>query len=268
MKIWAISLAAALGLGASTPASAAVTWFASRSDFLAAAPGASDPTGMSGVSSQAQADAAMEASPTAWHNAAGERSFDLAFGDFTVSLASAGRGGDQFFTTTLGGGAPVSDVGFSGAAYVIGNPQDEAHDYTFGGAGYSAFGFNLYEPRSGTECGSVPCIISGFTFTAFGSDGVTLGAYTKNFATPAEFAFVGLTSTDAITKVSVREAYLGGGVNTCCGYDNEYFGNYLASSLNAAPAGGVPESQVWALMIIGFGAAGSVLRGRRKLQPA
>jgi hypothetical protein len=31
-----------------------------------------------------------------------------------------------------------------------------------------------------------------------------------------------------------------------------------------APVGGVPEPASWALMILGFGSAGAMLRGRRR----
>lgn len=72
-------------------------------------------------------------------------------------------------------------------------------------------------------------------------------------------AFGGLTST-----VGARSAEL-----TCDFNDDKACGVYdLQFGTFAATGGGVPEPASWALMILGFGAAGGMLRRRRELSAA
>jgi hypothetical protein len=79
-----------------------------------------------------------------------------------------------------------------------------------------------------------------------------------NFST----IFMGFTSTEAVTKVFIDENYFGNINNFhCCMYDNEYFGDY--EMVSARPLSAAPEPAAWALMILGFGGAGALLRRSR-----
>ena len=244
--------------GMATPAAAAVVWHTSRAAFIAAAPSSVDPTGMSGVTTDAQAITLMETSPSVWRNTTAEDQYDITLGRVTISQGIQGPITSHGFSMNIDGGTPGSAVGFTGASYRIGNPLDENHSYTIDGTGAFAFGFNIYEPRSGSQCGNVPCVISRFTFEAFDASGASLGTRVYDFGAQAETAFIGIVSTTAFTRLTVTESQLSTG---CCRYDNEYFGNYLMTAANATS--GVPEPATWAMMLLGFGAIGFALRRNR-----
>ena len=244
--------------GTAAPAAAALVWHTDRATFIAAAPSSSDPTGMSGVTTDAQAVALEETAPSAWRNTYLDDQKDITLGRVTISQGIQGPITSHGFYMSLDGSTPGSAVGFTGASYRIGNPLDENHSYTIDGTGATAFGFNYYEPRTSSQCGNVPCVISRFTFEAFDANGVSLGTRVYDFGAQAEMAFIGLVSTTPFTRLTVTESQLSSG---CCRYDNEYFGNYLMTAANATT--GVPEPATWAMMMLGFGAMGAALRRRQ-----
>jgi hypothetical protein len=108
-------------------------------------------------------------------------------------------------------------------------------------AGATAFGF---------EFGSYVNVGSTATLTLNTGDTFTV--------TPGQTAqFIGFTSDAPITSVSLD-------------YDNSFTFDVLSVSSGAAGAagvGGVPEPASWALMLVGFGGLGAVLRRSRR-QPA
>lgn len=263
------ALAAVVLAGAPISASAA-TWFSSEAAFLAAAPGAADPTGMSSVVSDAEAVALMEASPNSWRLTGTGAHVDFTLGDVTFHVPGAAPGQGHYFLTGIAGQDPEA-LGFAGATYRIGNPRDEQHHISIGGDGAQAFGFSIYEKNyvnllHDVTCGT-PCVISGFRVEAFGADG-SLGSWTHNFTAAGGVQFVGLTSEVPIVRLEISETRLGGGSRYgCCLYDNEYFGNYLMVGAGGA-VGGVPEPATWALLIGGFALTGGLLRRRRAASAA
>lgn len=252
--------AATIIVGMATPAAAALVWHTDRAAFIAAAPSSIDPTGMSGVTTDAQAIALQETAPSVWRNTYLEDQYDITLGQVTISQGIQGPITSHTFSMNIDGGTTGSSVGFTGASYRIGNPLDENHSYTISGGGALAFGFNIYEPRTASQCGNVPCVISRFTFEAFDANGTSLGARVYDFGAQAEMAFIGLVSTTPFTRLTVTESQLSTG---CCRYDNEYFGNYLLTAANATT--GVPEPATWAMMMLGFGAMGAALRRRQNV---
>jgi hypothetical protein len=246
----------AAALAAAPSARAGVTFYTSASAFGAAAPTATDPTGMSTVTTLAQSVALMEASPSTWRNTTALDYNPIVLGDLTFTAPFGGDALSQgFFYFGKGG--------IAGATYGIGNPIDEDHTIDIAGGAY-AFGFKVYEPNN-ADC-VVPCVSSSFTLTAYDAGGATLGSqlYVPGFST----IFMGFTSTVAVAKVTIDENYYGNINNFhCCMYDNEYFGEYRMVSAKPVPdtsGPGVPEPAAWTLMILGFGAVGAGLRRRRE----
>lgn len=248
--------------GMATPTAAAVIWHTDRAAFIAAAPSSVDPTGMSAVTTDAQAIALMETAPSTWRNNAAQDQNDIVLGRVTIVMGQGPITG-HYFQMNVGGGVTGASVGFTGASYSIGNPLHENHTYLFDGTGASAFGLSIYEPRTVAECGGVPCVVSRFTFEAFDAAGTSLGTSVLDFGDDAAMAFVGLTSSTPFTRLTLTETRLRGGSQFgCCLYDNEYFGNYLMTAADATAA--VPEPATWAMMLLGFGALGFALRRNRE----
>lgn len=111
------------------------------------------------------------------------------------------------------------------------------------GSSFGAIGFDFYSNAYGPAA-----------FSLFSANGSLIASFTNTQA-PNTIAFIGFSSTDPI-------AYLDSLVDR--GWrENTAIDNVLVGSGLAGPGGAVPEPGAWALMILGFGAAGANLRRRR-----
>ena len=86
--------------------------------------------------------------------------------------------------------------------------------------------------------------------------GVIPGTIVAYVASPTPITIAHSASTFALRVEASGAGWQGGG-DESWGLDN------LNISANLTPQGGVPEPSAWALMILGFGAAGAVLRRRK-----
>ncbi|WP_293906841.1 PEPxxWA-CTERM sorting domain-containing protein [Phenylobacterium sp.] len=144
------------------------------------------------------------------------------------------------------GGSPIIFVIDSAATMNYGKDflafqnTDVGMSGSIASAGVTAFGFNF---------GSYVNIGSLATLTLSTGDSFVI--------TPTDTAqFIGFLSDAPITSVSFA-------------YPGSYSFDIISVSSNLAPAaGGVPEPASWALMILGFGGVGSLIRRRRGLSIA
>jgi hypothetical protein len=102
--------------------------------------------------------------------------------------------------------------------------------------------------------------VNGMTDTAFTSVVLNGNTLTTN-------------STGAIDEMSLLNVAVNPGannlvVNGTSGGLFSYGGNVSFAKLVINPTGGIPEPAGWALMILGFGSAGAMLRRRRAAQAA
>lgn len=75
-------------------------------------------------------------------------------------------------------------------------------------------------------------------------------------------SFFGYTSNVAFSSVTFTQAPVDGGAFNFYSLDNV---SYRQATQLDSPGGGVPEPASWALMVLGFGGLGGVLRQRRRL---
>lgn len=236
------------------PANAAVVFHSSLASFQTAAPTAADVTGMSAVTTQAEADALMTANGEYMVGAGAppaNRTADIDLGPLAF-IYGAGDGDQPQRTHGFFNPGSYADVGIQGAAYQVYNPINESHsiEATLGG---SALAFSIFDPAD-RRC-FVTCGASVFKIDVFDTTGGILGSMTtaSNFG---GVTFVGLTTDVAFGLVVISEI-----TNGREPYDNEYFGNYLF----AAADNGVLETPVPAaglLMLSGFAAFAARFRKR------
>ncbi len=151
-----------------------------------------------------------------------------------AALWSAVGSGNQFGQFTAGCG--------TAGALAIGNPSP---------ANASPSGNLQYLEVAATSCGADTYLLApNETFYVWARLGVVHTA-------------VGITDADNTFNVTIAPEY------------QERVRNELAPGLARAsgenldiPVGAVPESSTWALMIMGFGAAGAMIRHRRRIQAA
>lgn len=233
---------AALAAPCVTPAAAATVFYTDQAAFLAAAPGAADPTGMSTVADDAAALALQTANglydP---YGAAPQPTADIdlgpvrfVYGQADGNLAQRAHG---FFNT-----GSYTDKGIDGAAYQVYNPINENHSIEID-AGAGALGFSIFDPADG-RC-YVTCGASVFKIDIYDLFGALLGSTTtaQNYGGTT---FFGVVSDVAFGLVVVSEI-----TSNREPYDNEYFGNYL---FLAAEAGGLetPVPAAGLLMLSGL----------------
>jgi len=110
------------------------------------------------------------------------------------------------------------------------------------GLSFGAIGFEFYSNAYGPT-----------VFSLFSAGGGLIGSFTSTQA-PNTLAFIGFGSTDPIAYVrnQVDRGYV----------ENTAIDNVLVGAARAE-TGVVPEPATWAMMIIGFGAAGSMIRRRK-----
>jgi hypothetical protein len=117
-----------------------------------------------------------------------------------------------------------------------------------------SLGFDFVEPSVGGigpgTCYVPACVDSTFTVTLLNSASVVVGSFTFN-APDDVAAFVGVTSSQAFSKVQIRELVTNA--------DDEYFGRVYTSTTQVLA---VPEPGSAALFL--FGLAGAALVSRRR----
>ena len=209
--------------------------------------------------------------------------FDV-IGKETFDSRPTGTGG---FSTTFGGNGVISGVYSAGTTVSSGDQYggEGGSNYavTFNDAGYSlsltstqdAAGvtyFGYYLPA--LDAGNVLELYSGdtkiFTFDPSAVLARVAGnsAYYGKPDAPNQgansnepYVFVNFYATDGarFDKVVFRESPASGG------YESD---NHTVGYFNTITGTGVPEPATWAMMIIGFGAAGVAVRNRRRVDQA
>lgn len=188
------------------------------------------------------------------------------YGD-NVAAAIDGLGhsygvGAEGFTpnVVLAYGSPGEDpalwtTGYGNLTNVLFNDRDGDTTFTTrftADAGYlvDLYSFDLASFLNGGQT------IQGFTIRDMGANSVLFsqGSTVITGVTRNSFSFSGLSANSLEIVVNLTGL---GGVSDDIGMDNVRFGQSLV------PTGGVPEPTTWAMMILGFGAAGSMIRKRR-----
>jgi hypothetical protein len=239
-------LCAAVICAASTHASATTTFFTDRTAFDAVVSNQSDPTGMSGVTSQAEANAATTDGKAFESSGTSAPAPDIDFTDMRISNDTVLPGG-----AVSHGFNAINDwaPGIAGAFYFIGNPTGESHTYEFT-TGVSAFGFDMFQPSLAASCGGVTCTSAQFSIEAFDLGSNSLGTTTLS-AGLGDQVFFGVTSDIMIGSIAVSET------GTPRSSDHELFGNYVTGSVAPVPLpAGLP------LMLITVGSL-ALLRRKR-----
>jgi hypothetical protein len=161
-------------------------------------------------------------------------------------------GSDLVTLSTVGDKLDTSGGGESKYAAHDGLMDDLSILFTFD---YDAVTFNLNTPNSGTTAFTV--VVNGglATFTetglANGQNKYTITATGTDFIHSLDFTFTGALVND------IRQIRVGDLVTPNGGGGGGGGGN----------GGGVPEPATWAMMLVGFGGVGAMMR-RRKLQGA
>lgn len=174
----------------------------------------------------------------------------LVYADFTLSRAPVGDYG------SIPGS--VTDIAPDGSGPGEG-ARDSGVTFTFNSA-INSFGFNVGD--WGTCCAP-----SGLYIAFDGGPGILVGLFDGSNDTALTNGnyeiFVGaFDDSDSFTQVT----FWGDGFGEAL-----YAGGTLRYALidkGSLPPGGVPEPATWAMMIMGFGAVGSVVRRRRGLATA
>lgn len=139
-------------------------------------------------------------------------------------------------------GAPASDGGLKFVE--LDSHSNSSMFYTFGVGGTFELSF-LYSPRPGV---------------AAGSNGVTLFLNGNPLDPPGEITGVGGASTNWTSHQVKFSANAGDTIMFKATGASDSYGGYLD---NITISSAVPEPATWAMMITGFGLAGSAIRRRR-----
>ena len=116
-----------------------------------------------------------------------------------------------------------------------------------------SFGFDFVEPQFDPLV-NAPFEESTFTVVLRAGSNI-VGSFAFN-APNDTAAFVGASNALAFDNVQIRE--------TIGGFENEFYGQFYTSP--PAVGGAVPEPGTWAMMLLGFGAAGYAMRRRAKVR--
>ena len=155
-----------------------------------------------------------------------------------------GLGDDEYLYSIDTGTGAATQIGYAGFwPTILGMSTGSADLYI---AWQSNTSGNDYLYRMNTANASTPLV--GYTGVAFGAL-VTTGGTLYGGVDPGNAVYAVNPATGAFTfKANVT------------GTTREFFG---LAPISAAEAAGVPETASWTLMIVGFGAAGAMLRRRR-----
>ncbi|MFI4965148.1 MAG: PEPxxWA-CTERM sorting domain-containing protein [Caulobacterales bacterium] len=190
-------------------------------------------------------------------------SSDAVFGDMlTITGGTAGTSGVLQLTYSLDGVISSSGTGLnSSSAFLF---LDAASSYQYDNQGVSSGGFVEID-NNGTRNDTVTFYVP-FTYATAISTDLNLDAssvFVAADSTPYT-ASVNYYNTAALTSALVFDT--AGAQNTAAQIGSADGLSYGPNGIAAA----VPEPSSWALLIVGFGAAGAALRGRRRgsLTPA
>ena len=172
----------------------------------------------------------------------------VAVGEFTFTRDNTTNNSGQGAVVGQGGYGLNDNGSFGGNAVYIGVDGPTGFGYLKGTKAYSQMGFFFNYAFSGGPVGDNPII------SALDINGNVLEEYDLLSAAPIstpggfnQFQFRGITRDTADI------------------YGFRFGGSYILASGTATGdvIGGVPEPTTWALMILGFGSAGAMLRRRR-----
>jgi hypothetical protein len=180
--------------------------------------------------------------------------YNFTFGPINVdgfTFTSNNGGGNSGLGSVVGQGNYGLGVNgnFGGSAVYIGVDAPQGYAQLLGTVGYSQIGFFMnYAPGVGNDATLETLDASGAVIESFNM------AVLAPISTPGAmnaFEFRGIAA-DANKANSI--------------YGLRFGGNYLllTGTADGVPNGAVPESSTWAMMIVGFGLAGSALRIRRR----
>jgi hypothetical protein len=181
--------------------------------------------------------------------------YNFTFGPINVDgftfTAAPGGGGNSGTGSVVGqGGYGLAANGNYGLPSVyIGVDSGTGYAQLLGTTGYSQIGFFMnYAPGIGDDATISTLDAAGAVIESFNI------AVLAPISTPGgfnAFEFRGIAA-DANKANSI--------------YGLRFGGNYIlvTGTANGVPNGAVPESSTWAMMIVGFGLAGSALRIRRR----
>jgi hypothetical protein len=174
--------------------------------------------------------------------------------DFLFDNSGSGGADGTIGTPIVGGGTFISPVDLGVGLYALSSLPGFSVQFTFGSEIFA------------TSDIATPISEVAVSITQVGSQERLV--FTEN-GTPADGGpFGGALDlvNAAADDLSFAPSSIGGNLYQESGV-NQYLGNYLA--LSQAPTTGVPEPATWAMMLLGFGGLGALMRGaRRKLAGA
>lgn len=179
-------------------------------------------------------------------------SYNFTFGPINVDgftfTAAPGGGGNSGNGSVVGQGGYGLGVngGFGGDAVYIGVDSGTGSAQLLGSTGYSQMGFFMnYAPNIGANATIWALDAAGNAFASFDLTALAPISTPGGFN---QFQFRGVASDDQLI------------------YGLRFGGNYIlvTGTANGVPNNGVPEPATWAMLISGFGMAGSAMRVARR----
>ncbi len=173
----------------------------------------------------------------------------VAVGEFTFTRDNTANNSGQGAVVGQGGYGLADNGSFGGNAVYIGVDGGTGFGYLKGTKAYSQMGFFFnYAVSGGRPFGDFPII------SALDLNGNVLEEY--NLMTDAPISTPGGFNQFQFRGITRDTADI---------YGFRFGGSYILASGTATGdvIGGIPEPTTWALMILGFGSAGAMLRRRR-----
>lgn len=252
LRAIALSAAATLAIGlavTATPASAAVTYV-----FKGNVAGGYDETGVFGLAGQYLQGLGLTFTATIVRE-------DLP-GAYYIDEPTHSSVGGFGANSPLQATVSVNGHSFDLGSYLGQQFQDELPDLCGPGCVHEQFDFNAQAYVNALDAGS--------GVTTYVSHGLELGGFGDNtdFLASDYHTLGSLTAANGVNFFGqlFLENYTLNSIGTRTSYDHG-IATLIATSLTVdgvAPTGGVPEPASWALMILGFGAAGTMLRRRQR----